>query len=64
MGLEGTQEEGMLVLLPRECGRVKKQNEQISTRPGAHPTLHNEAAGREDRMVEVSHRNRDNRSVS
>lgn len=33
----------------RECGRVKKQNEQISTRPGAHPTLHNEAESREDR---------------
>lgn len=55
-------EKGCRSCYKRECGRVKKQNEQISTRPGAHPTLHNEAESREDRMV--SHRNQGKRSVS
>ena len=58
MGPEGTQGEKTLSCYKKECGRVKKQKEQISTQPGAHPTMHNEAASREDRMVEVSHRTR------
>lgn len=51
--------------LLQEGMRQGKEAERADlNRPGAHPTLHNEADSRADRTVEVSHRNQGRRSVS